>query len=65
VAEVRIPLTLFHGEQDRNVPVSLVKRMANNLPHVQLMTYPEDGHIYISIFVNHIDEIAKELLPAQ
>jgi pimeloyl-ACP methyl ester carboxylesterase len=61
VAEIRIPLILFHGEQDRNFSVSLVKQMANNLPHVQLMTYPEDGHI--SIFVNHFDEIAKALLP--
>jgi len=61
VAAIRIPLTLFHGEQDRNFPVSLVKRMANNLPHVQLITYPEDGHI--SIFVNHFNEIAKALLP--
>jgi len=60
-AEIQIPLTLFHGEQDRNFPLALVQRMANSLPCVQLITYPEDGHI--STYVNHFDEIAKALMP--
>jgi pimeloyl-ACP methyl ester carboxylesterase len=60
-AEIKIPLVLFHGEQDRNFPLALVQRAANHLPHAQLVTYPEDGHI--SIHVNHFDEIAKALLP--
>lgn len=61
-AEIQIPLTLFHGEQDRNVPLELVQRMMSNLPDAQLLTYPEDGHI--SIYINHFDEIAKALIPS-
>lgn len=60
-AETQIPLTLFHGEQDRNFPLILVQRVAKNLPHTQLVTCPEDGHL--STQVNHFDEIAKALMP--
>jgi pimeloyl-ACP methyl ester carboxylesterase len=60
-AEIQIPLTLFHGAQDRNFPMEFVQRVAKSLPLAQLKVYPEDGHI--STCANHIDEIAKALLP--
>jgi pimeloyl-ACP methyl ester carboxylesterase len=60
-AEIQIPLTLFHGEQDRNYPLAFVQRVANSLPQSQLIIYPEDGHI--STYSNHVDEIAKALIP--
>jgi len=60
-AEVQIPLTLFHGEQDKNVPVELVQQMVKRLPRAELMTYPEDGHI--STYINHFDQIGKALMP--
>jgi pimeloyl-ACP methyl ester carboxylesterase len=61
LAAIQIPLTLFHGEQDRNVPVGLVHRMVKRLPSAELVTYPEDGHI--STYINHFDQIAKALMP--
>jgi len=57
--EIAIPLHLFHGEQDPQVPVALVRRMMSSLPTAQLITYPEDGHL--STFSNHIEEIAEAL----
>lgn len=60
-AEIQIPLTLFHGEQDKNYPLALAQRVANILPRAQLVTYPEDAHI--STYINHFDEIAKALMP--
>lgn len=60
-AEIRIPVKLFHGGQDRNYPLALVERVANSLPCAELVTYPEDGHI--STCANHLDEIAGALLP--
>lgn len=63
MAQIRIPLTLFHGGLDKNFPVSLVRRVADSLPQAQLITYPEDGHI--STYVNHFDDIAKALLPGK
>jgi len=60
-AEIQIPLTLFHGEQDRNFPVGVVQQIVKRLPRAEFITYPEDGHI--STYVNHFDEIAKALIP--
>ena len=60
-AEIQISLTLFHGAQDRNFPLGLVKRATNSLPRAKLITYPDDGHI--STCANHSDEIVKALLP--
>jgi len=57
--EIAIPLHLFHGEQDPQVPVALARRMLSSLPTARLNTYPEDGHL--STFSNHIEEIAEAL----
>ncbi|MEL6554296.1 MAG: alpha/beta hydrolase [Cyanobacteria bacterium J06621_11] len=58
--EIRMPLTLFYGEEDKNVPLELVKRTAATLPTATLVMYPNEGHI--SVVVNQIDAIAKALL---
>lgn len=58
--EIRMPLTLFYGEEDRNVPLDLVKRVAATLPTTKLVMYPNEGHI--SVVVNQIEAIAKALL---
>ena len=60
-AEIQIPVVLFHGGLDKNVPLGLVEKVAKNLPDARLVTYPEDGHI--STYINHFDEIAEALLP--
>lgn len=57
--EVRFPITWFHGEQDRNSPVALARRVAAELPLVRLVTFPDDAHL--STLCNHIDEIARAL----
>ena len=58
--EIRMPLTLFYGEEDKNVPLDLVKRTAATLPTAKLVMYPNEGHI--SVVVNQIEAIAKVLL---
>lgn len=57
--EIAFPLHLFHGEQDPQVPIALVRRIMRSLPDARLITYPEDGHL--STFTNHIGEIAEAL----
>ena len=54
--EVRVPITLFHGEADVNVPIALARRAAAYLRGSRLVTYPRDAHL--STLCNHIDEIA-------
>lgn len=58
--EIRMPLTLFYGEEDRNVPLGLVKRITATLPTTRLVMYPNEGHI--SVVVNQIEAISKVLL---
>lgn len=55
-----MPLTLFYGGEDRNVPLDLVKRIAATLPTTKLVMYPNEGHI--SVVVNQIEAIAKVLV---
>jgi pimeloyl-ACP methyl ester carboxylesterase len=57
--EIQIPLKFFHGELDRNVPISMAKRVINRLPTAQLFTYANEGHI--SIVVNQFEAIVKAL----
>ena len=58
--EIRMPLTLFYGEENKNVPLDLVKRTAATLSTTKLVMYPNEGHI--SVVVNQIEAIAKALL---
>lgn len=59
--EIRVPILLFHGGLDKNMPLACVQQTANQLSDSRLVTYPEDGHI--STITNHFDEIAKALRP--
>jgi pimeloyl-ACP methyl ester carboxylesterase len=60
LSEIQMPLKVFHGEQDPNVPLAVVQRATSGVPNAQLVTYPEDGHISTS--ANHMDEIAQALV---
>jgi pimeloyl-ACP methyl ester carboxylesterase len=61
LAEIKMPVVLFHGELDRNYPVELTRKVANEIPQAQLHTYPEDGHL--STYSNHFEDIARALFP--
>ena len=57
---VNIPVYFFHGEQDKNVPIELVRGMLPGLRNARLITYQDDAHI--STLCNHFDEIGAVLL---
>lgn len=58
--EIRIPLVLFHGEQDTNAPIALVRKMVAGLPTARLTTYEHEAHL--SMLCNHFEEIAQVLV---
>jgi len=39
------PIKLFHGEEDRNAPIALVRRVIQGLPSAELITYPGEAHL--------------------
>ena len=53
---------LWHGEQDRNVPVSMARELALQLPNCHAKYYPAVGHL--SLLYNHGQEILDTLLKA-
>lgn len=54
--EIQMPLIVFHGEQDRNVPIAPVKRLVTSLPTAKFISYPNEGHFSLSI--NQFEAIA-------
>ena len=58
-ADIRIPLRLFHGAQDRNVPLATVKAFVRKVPTATITVLPEDGHL--SSLCCHFEEIVSAL----
>jgi pimeloyl-ACP methyl ester carboxylesterase len=47
VADVRQPVLILQGEQDRLVPTAHARWLADHCPAADLRLYPDDGHISI------------------
>lgn len=45
--EISIPVELFHGAMDANVPLSHARQLADRLPKGKLHIYPRHGHLSI------------------
>lgn len=58
-SSIRFPLHLFHGAEDRNVPLALVRSAIRDIPSAILTEFPGDAHL--SSFCHHFDEIALAL----
>jgi pimeloyl-ACP methyl ester carboxylesterase len=58
--EVRVPLTLFHGERDTNAPIAMVRRAAARMPGARLITYPGEAHL--STPCNRFADVAAALI---
>jgi pimeloyl-ACP methyl ester carboxylesterase len=40
-----MPVLIVHGEEDRLVPVSNARELARLIPHAELKTMPNAGHL--------------------
>jgi pimeloyl-ACP methyl ester carboxylesterase len=52
---VAVPVLLWHGEHDRNVPVASGRYLAGAIPRCRATFYPNDAHL--SVPLNHQEEI--------
>jgi len=52
-------LFLWHGEQDKIIPIATARLLAQMLPHCTATFYPDDGHF--STIANHAREIFHRL----
>jgi len=58
--EITFPVIyLWHGELDKEVPVSMGREMTEKLGQCKATFYPGEGHI--SVIVNHAQDIVRAL----
>lgn len=62
LAAVKVPVLLWHGEQDRNVPVAAGRHLASAFPNCRATFYANDAHL--SVPLNHQEEIFRALAAA-
>jgi pimeloyl-ACP methyl ester carboxylesterase len=60
--DIRIPINLWHGEDDNILPVAMGKYLANIIPHCHAQFLPHEGHY--SLIPNHATEILNTLIPS-
>jgi pimeloyl-ACP methyl ester carboxylesterase len=60
VAEVAVPTTLWHGTEDRLVPVGHGEWVAKRIPGI--VTHIEQGAGHVSVGISNMDRILRELV---
>jgi len=60
VQDVRVPVRLWHGKQDRAFAVCLAEEIANRLPNCKARFIENEGHY--SLPIRHIREILRDLI---
>jgi len=58
-SEVQTSVTWWHGDDDKNAPLSAARRVVATLPKVDLRTWHDEGHF---VSLTHDKEIVQELL---
>lgn len=60
-ADITVPVQIWHGEADGNVPIEDGRRLGWMIPDAVFEEVPGEGHL---LFVDHAAEILKSLLPS-
>lgn len=58
--DIQMPIQLWHGEADQNIPVEMARYAASTLPKCEAKFYPNEGHL--SLFKKHAEEIIRALV---
>jgi pimeloyl-ACP methyl ester carboxylesterase len=58
--DISMPVYLWQGDADRNVPPSMGRYQALAIPNCQATFYPGEGHLFL---VDRMPEILSALLP--
>ena len=59
LTDIKTDVLIWHGEQDRNDPVTMARHQEQLLPHVTATYFPDDGHL---IFFSRIRDILPGLI---
>lgn len=58
--DIRVPVHVYQGVQDRHVPPAMARYMAERIPDCRLQMYPEEGHL--SVMVNRFGDCLRDFL---
>lgn len=58
--DIPTPILLWHGEEDQNIPMEMVRHMAEAIPKCEAKYYPGEGHL--SLFKKHAGDILRTLV---
>ncbi len=58
--DIQIPVNLWHGEADQNIPVEMARFAASAIPKCEAKYYPNEGHL--SLFKKNAKEIIYTLV---
>ena len=61
-AAIQSPVTFWHGDVDKNVPIDSMKRLASKISRSSVTVYPGEGHLIVP---RHWDEIINKLLSSE
>jgi pimeloyl-ACP methyl ester carboxylesterase len=59
-ADVQVPVVLWHGEADAQVPVASARRLARQIPACEARFLPDAGHFWL---LDHYEEVLATLCP--
>jgi pimeloyl-ACP methyl ester carboxylesterase len=58
--DIQMPILLWHGEADQNIPVEMARYMESAIPNCEAKFYPNEGHL--SLFKKNAEEMVYSLL---
>ena len=59
LAEIEVPVHVFHGDDDKTIPVRHARLIADRVPGSSLTIWEDEGHLG---FWRHADEVCKALI---
>jgi pimeloyl-ACP methyl ester carboxylesterase len=59
VSDIGVPVHLFYGDDDLMVPAAHGTWLSKHVANATVTHHPKEGHL--SIFMNHLDEVASAL----
>ena len=57
--EIQLPVTIWHGDTDASIALSMAKQIATAIPNCNLKVIPEEGHF---LFFKYWEEILYDIL---
>ena len=58
--DITVPVHVWHGDQDTQLPIGIAEYMAHQIPKAQLTICPGEGHF--SLLVTQLDKVLTEIV---